>query len=81
MKTLKTIFVLLAIAIVFPCCTQQTGVKAVKKKNIGLQLYSLRDDIGKNFENINTVIDKAGQMGYKYVEAANYNDAGNMKIE
>jgi len=74
MKTLKTIFVLSAIAIAFSCYAQQTEAKKVKQKNIGLQLYSLRDDIGNNSENINTVIAKAGQMGYKYVEAANYND-------
>jgi len=71
MKTLKTIFVLLAIVFAFSCCTQQ---KEVGQKNIGLQLFSLRDDIGKNSENIDSVILKVGKMGYKYVEAANYND-------
>jgi len=77
MKTLKTIIVLCAIAVAFPCCTQQKAVnevKEVKQKNIGLQLYSLRDTIGKNSENIDDMISKVGQMGYKYVEAANYND-------
>jgi len=90
MKTLKTIFALLAIAIALPGFAQQnaakstspaakttsspTAKKAVVKKNIGLQLYSLRDDIGEKSENIGTVINKVGKMGYKYVEAANYND-------
>ena len=81
MKALKTIFVLWAIAIALPGFAQQNAVKttppaakAVVKKNIGLQLYSLRDDIGKNSENIDAVIRKVGKMGYKYVEAARYAD-------
>lgn len=74
MKTLKTIIVLLTVVFVLPCCTaQQTTVKK-NEKNIGLQLYSLREEIGKNSENIDEVISRAGKMGYKYVEAANYAD-------
>jgi sugar phosphate isomerase/epimerase len=48
--------------------------KSVEKleKNIGLQLYSLRDDIGGSAENIDSIIVKVGEMGYKYVEAASY---------
>jgi len=68
MKTLKTIIVLLTIVIALPCFSQQQGVK----KNIGLQLYSLRQDIGGNSENIDENLKKVGGMGYKYVEAANY---------
>lgn len=45
--------------------------KAATKKEIALQLYSLRDDISKDYEG---TIKKAGQMGFKEVEAANYND-------
>ena len=67
MKKLKTIIVLFAVIIALPCCTTQ-----VKQKNIGLQLYSLREDVGEKFENIDTVISKTGEMGYKYVETANY---------
>ena len=75
MKKLKTIIALLAIVIALPGCSQQKAVKEQHvQKNIGLQLYSLREDIGKNFENIDTVIAKVAQMGYKYVEAANYAD-------
>jgi len=73
MRTLKTIFALLVVAVAFSGCSQKSD-KAVVEKNIGLQLYSLRDDIGKNSENIDSVIIKVGKMGYKYVEAANYND-------
>lgn len=44
---------------------------APKEKFIGLQLYSLRDDMAK--DPIATV-DSVGLMGYKFVEAAGYND-------
>ncbi|MDR1120845.1 MAG: sugar phosphate isomerase/epimerase [Dysgonamonadaceae bacterium] len=42
-------------------------------KDIGLQLYSLRDDCSKDFQ---ATITAVGKMGYKYVEAANYSDDG-----
>jgi len=42
-----------------------------KEKNIGLQLYSVRDDIKKDLKG---TIEKVGQMGYKFVEAAGYSD-------
>jgi len=74
MKTLKTIIVLLTIIIAHSSCSQQQSIKEVKQKNIGLQLYSLRQDIGGNSENIDENIKKVGEMGYKYVEAANYGD-------
>jgi len=70
MKTLKLIFALLVFAIVLPGFTQIN--KAVAQKNIGLQLYSLRGEIGKNFENMDEIISKVAEMGYKYVETANY---------
>lgn len=40
-------------------------------KTIGLQLYSLRDDIKNNFDG---VIKAVADMGYKQVEAASYGD-------
>jgi sugar phosphate isomerase/epimerase len=64
MKTLKTIIVLLTVFVAMPCFSQQ--------KNIGLQLYSLRGDIGGRSENIDEIISAVGKMGYKYVETANY---------
>lgn len=42
-----------------------------KGKYIGLQLYSVRDDINKDLKG---TIEKVGQMGYKFVEAAGYSD-------
>lgn len=44
---------------------------AGKKKKIGIQLYSLRDQIGEDF--IGT-LSKISQAGYKLVEAAGYGD-------
>ncbi len=41
------------------------------KKNIGLQLYSLRDSIGNDLAG---TLKKVGEMGYSYVEAAGYRD-------
>lgn len=48
--------------------TQQT---APLKKDISLQLYSLRDDIKKDYVG---TIKKAGEMGFTSVEAAGYGD-------
>jgi sugar phosphate isomerase/epimerase len=42
-----------------------------QEKFVGLQLYSLRDTI---FKNTDGVIAEVGKMGYKFVEAAGYND-------
>ena len=69
MKTLKLIMVLLVFTILMPSANN-----VVAQKNIGLQLYSLRDDVGRNFENIDEIINKVAEMGYKYVETANYSD-------
>jgi sugar phosphate isomerase/epimerase len=43
-------------------------------KNIGLQMYSLRKEIGKKSENIDANIAAIGKAGYKYVESASYSD-------
>jgi sugar phosphate isomerase/epimerase len=45
--------------------------KPAKQKNIGLQLYSIRDSIRKN---VPAAIEKVGKMGYKFVEPAGYAD-------
>lgn len=57
-------------------CTPKTTetakeAEAPVKKDIALQLYSLRDDIGKDYDG---TIKKAGEMGYTSVEAANYSE-------
>ncbi|GBU08299.1 sugar phosphate isomerase [Bacteroidales bacterium] len=62
-------------ATLFFACQSQTspqGQEEVKvKKNIGIQLYSLRDDIKKDFDG---TIKALGEMGYTEVEAAGYGD-------
>jgi sugar phosphate isomerase/epimerase len=45
--------------------------KGTTKKNIGLQLYSIRDSIMKN---VPAAIERVAKMGYKYVEPAGYAD-------
>lgn len=45
--------------------------KPAPRKNIGLQLYSLRDSIGQD---VPGTLQKVGDMGYTFVEAAGYRD-------
>jgi sugar phosphate isomerase/epimerase len=45
--------------------------KTKPQKNIGLQLYSIRDSIKKD---VPAAIAKVGKMGYKFVEPANYSE-------
>ena len=49
----------------------QSCEKPAEPKNIGLQLYSLRDAMKTD---VPGTIAKVGQMGYTYVEAAGYRD-------
>jgi sugar phosphate isomerase/epimerase len=51
--------------------TMSSFMKPAKGKNIGLQLYSVRDSIKKN---VPGAIKKVGAMGYKFVEPAGYAD-------
>lgn len=46
-------------------------ILAKGKKSIGLQLYSLRDDLSKD---VKGTIEKLGKIGYIDLEAANYNN-------
>ena len=57
----------------FSSCTQgqKKEEAAAPKKDIYLQLYSLRDDIKADYAG---TIAKAAEMGYTGVEAAGYND-------
>jgi len=41
------------------------------KKEIGLQLYSVRDDMTKD---VAATVAQVGEMGYTFVEAAGYGD-------
>jgi sugar phosphate isomerase/epimerase len=60
--------------LIIPAQAAKAGAQAPGTKNIGLQMYSLRGDIGKNAANIDTIIAAIGKMGYKYVETASYAD-------
>ena len=54
------------------CACQSPGTSSKsEKKEIGIQLYSVRDDIGKDFPG---TIQALGEAGYNMIEAANYND-------
>ncbi|MDR2627790.1 MAG: sugar phosphate isomerase/epimerase [Dysgonamonadaceae bacterium] len=68
MKAIKLLLVLFTLSALAVYGQQASSKKAVKK-NIGLQLYSLRDDFNKDF---NSTIAAAGKAGYKYAEAASY---------
>lgn len=71
MKTVKSILLLLVVALSIPCMAETDATAAVQK-NIGLQMYSLRGSIGRNSENVDAIIKSIGEMGYKYVETASY---------
>ena len=45
--------------------------KSAPRKEIGLQLYSLRDSI---FQDVPGTLEKVGKMGYTFVETAGYRD-------
>ena len=60
----KLTLLLLTVLIFFSCNTPQD-------KYIGIQLYSVRDDMKKAPEE---TVAKVGEMGYSFVEAAGYSD-------
>ncbi len=66
---LKNLFTLSAATLLV--ITMNSCTKTAVEKNIGLQLYSVRDDMNTNPE---TTVMEVGKMGYKFVEAAGYND-------
>ena len=71
MKTISTLFV--ALLLLMSCGTKadNTEQEAAPKKDISIQLYSLRDDIGKDYDG---TIKQLGKMGFTSVEAASYGD-------
>lgn len=62
----------LCILIAFLITIPQT-MEAKTKKDVSIQLYSVRDKLNNEAE-LNTVLKELAQMGYTSVEAANYND-------
>jgi sugar phosphate isomerase/epimerase len=66
---LKNLFTLTGAALLVLTMTSCSAPKT--EKNIGIQLYSVRDDMSKDPQ---STVMKVGEMGYKFVEAAGYKD-------
>ena len=64
-NTFISICIMAAALITFSSCNKAS------ENGIGLQLYSLRDDMSKDPV---ATIEKLGKTGYDFVEAADYND-------
>jgi sugar phosphate isomerase/epimerase len=71
MKKRSIISIVLLLAVSGFIFTALYSCKTTRHKNIGLQLYSIRDSIMKD---VPAAIAKVGKMGYKFVEPAGYND-------
>lgn len=69
MKRNKILSFIMIMAVTGLMSTLLMSLKA--PKNIGLQLYSIRDSINKN---VPAAIEKVGKMGYTFVEPAGYNN-------
>jgi ABC-type sugar transport system substrate-binding protein len=69
MKTRRVITMLLLVALTGLLAGVFYSFKPAGGKNIGLQLYSIRDSIRKN---VPSAIEKVAKMGYKFVEPAGY---------
>jgi sugar phosphate isomerase/epimerase len=69
---LKTAALAIAGGMVAPQLFSACAGTAKAKKHIGIQLYSLRDDIGNL--GIQKVVEVVAKIGYDHVEAASYND-------
>jgi sugar phosphate isomerase/epimerase len=74
-KSFFTVIILVAVAGLF--LTTFNSCKA-PQKNIGLQLYSIRDSIGRD---VPGALAKVSKMGYKFVEPAGYKDGKLYGIE
>ncbi|WP_241558091.1 sugar phosphate isomerase/epimerase family protein [Maribellus luteus] len=76
-KFYMLLIVLAGMSLTFSAC-QSTGKKSTEEqksakaeKFIGLQLWSVRDDMGKDAA---ATLKAVGEMGYKFVESAGYGD-------
>lgn len=71
-KTVLLSIFLMGILLVTACNNTKKEAEAEKpKKEINLQLYSLRDDIQANYQ---ATIDSVAKIGYTGIEAAGYNE-------
>jgi sugar phosphate isomerase/epimerase len=69
MKKISSISAVLSIVVAGILFSAFNSSKIEQQKNIGLQLYSIRDSIMKD---VPAAIAKVGKMGYKFVEPASY---------
>ena len=70
----RILYVVLAMATLTACCNK-AAVKEPVKKDIGVQLYSVREILGSG-EAIKPVLKQLADMGYTAVEPAGYSDKG-----
>ena len=68
---IKTLL-LAAVALSMVGCDIDSPCAKAPKKNIAIQMYSMRDDIKKDY---NGSVKKLGEMGYTAVEAAGYENS------
>jgi sugar phosphate isomerase/epimerase len=69
---MKTKFLPFIVALpLLTSCAPKATTQQLSRENIALQLYSLRQDFGNNFD---TAIHTVGAIGFAAVEAANYGD-------
>ena len=71
MKTLRLLCLSFVVAML---CSCQPATPKVEKKDIGIQLYSVRDDIKRDLSGFAETIKAVGELGYTTIEAANYGD-------
>lgn len=72
MKRITFLTVVLTVVIAVFSGTSLLSCKSNKGKNIGLQLYSIRDSINRD---VPAAIEKVAQMGYTFVEPAGYSNS------
>jgi sugar phosphate isomerase/epimerase len=78
MKKISTISTIALMAVIGITFSTFNSCKMERQKNIGLQLYSIRDSITKD---VPAAIAKVGRMGYKFVEPAGYSDGKFYNVE
>ena len=78
MKKRSTISIVMLMAVTGLIFSTLYSYKTTPLKNIGLQLYSIRDSIQKD---VPSAIEKVGKMGYKFVEPAGYSDGKFYKMK
>jgi sugar phosphate isomerase/epimerase len=69
---LKSTSVMIAGGLIAPNMLQSAVLPSITAKNIGIQLYSLRDLV--NSSGIQVVLEAVAKIGYKNLETAGYND-------